>query len=113
MAVHRCVCFDVTFQTIHDALDEGLTLAQAHARHGFGARCGLCVPYIVKAIRSRAAVLPVMWAEDFEAMGIAPGAVRALARFIPPHERVPAGTFIDVPGAETMAKASDRVFNAA
>lgn len=88
MPVTRCVCFDVELDRIRAIVrDEGQTFAKAHERTGFGARCGLCVPYAIRAVQANIPVVPVMWCEDFRRCGIPPGAIEKLEIRIPEPDR--------------------------
>ncbi len=94
MGVSRCACFEVEFTALMAMACSGAgTLAELHARTGCGARCGMCVPYIEAMLRSGMTDLPVMWAEEFIRLGIAPGAVRTRERVMRLRDepRVPAG----------------------
>ncbi|MEM7621982.1 MAG: hypothetical protein AAF235_02125 [Planctomycetota bacterium] len=73
--MRRCVCFDTAFEDILAELRCGGTLMSAHQQTGFGARCGLCVPYVLRAAQTGDSSQPVMWTKDFESHGIPPGAV--------------------------------------
>ncbi|MEL6328514.1 MAG: hypothetical protein AAFR38_02535 [Planctomycetota bacterium] len=82
LAVTKCICFDAEFATIRRiALSEGSLLA-AHKQTGFGARCGLCVPYIQFMMRTAETDLPVMWSSDFEDHGIPAPAIVKLEKFL-------------------------------
>ncbi len=94
MCVSRCECFQVDFAALILLASAGAdTLAKLHARTGCGGRCGLCVPYIDAMLRSGMVELPVMWAADFERLGIAPGVVRTRERVMELRNeaRVPSG----------------------
>ncbi|MEM0983022.1 MAG: hypothetical protein AAGI17_03625 [Planctomycetota bacterium] len=82
MAVTRCICFDVTFERINELCDELGGLSAAHKECGFGARCGLCVPYALYANKNRETDLPVMWSTDFKKFGIPAPAIERLEAFL-------------------------------
>ena len=47
MDVDRCVCFDVTLETMRDyARAHESTFEDLRSRFGCGRGCGLCVPYV-------------------------------------------------------------------
>jgi bacterioferritin-associated ferredoxin len=114
MAVCKCVCFDVPFSRINERIAEGCSLPQVQRETFFGAKCSMCVPYVIRAVQTHQSVLPVMWAEDFQACGIDPGKVGLIEAMVPMPERVPAGTYqpddvegpVDEPKAESKLESS-------
>ena len=53
MRIDRCVCTDTTLADIvATAQRERLSLAQLEQRIGCGAGCGLCRPYLRRALRT-------------------------------------------------------------
>lgn len=89
MAVARCVCFNVAFKQIREhVLQEQGTLVSAHERTGFGGRCGLCIPYVLRSLQAGRDELPVMWSEDFQRCGIPPGAIEQLEKRVKSPDRV-------------------------
>jgi bacterioferritin-associated ferredoxin len=77
VAVNRCICFETSFAEIRRIACEQGSLAEAHRQTGFGARCGLCVPYVLLMMRTGSEDLPVLWSADFADHGIpAPSIVR-------------------------------------
>ena len=54
MRIDRCVCFNVTFAEIRDfaASRVGTTEADVQDRFGCGEKCGTCVPYVRRTIRT-------------------------------------------------------------
>ena len=76
--VERCICFDVAFDDILSMFESGQDLGQIHTKTGFGARCSLCVPYVIRCLQIKNPTLPVLWSEDFRRFGISPGAIQAI-----------------------------------
>lgn len=59
--VDRCVCHNVLFADLIDlARRENLSPAGLSARTQFGTGCGLCVPYVILALRIGKSELPVL-----------------------------------------------------
>lgn len=53
MRIDRCVCTETSFaQTVELARREGLSLSQVESRSGCGTKCGLCRPYLRRALRT-------------------------------------------------------------
>lgn len=53
MRIDRCVCTDTTLADIVAmARTEGLSLTQLEDRLGCGTGCGLCRPYVRRALRT-------------------------------------------------------------
>jgi len=53
MRIDRCVCVQSSFaEAIEVSRREGLTLAQLESRLGCGTGCGLCRPYLRRALRT-------------------------------------------------------------
>jgi bacterioferritin-associated ferredoxin len=53
MRIDRCVCTDTTLADIVAmARNEGLSLTQLEDRFGCGTGCGLCRPYVRRALRT-------------------------------------------------------------
>jgi len=51
--IERCVCHRVTFEeAVRTARDQGLSLAQLEDRILCGTGCGLCRPYLRRALRT-------------------------------------------------------------
>jgi len=82
MGVTKCVCFDVTFEQIDALAKQSGGLGGAHKACGFGARCGLCVPYVIMARKSGNMDLPIMWSEDFKRFGIPAPAIERLEVYL-------------------------------
>ncbi|MCA9297347.1 MAG: (2Fe-2S)-binding protein [Phycisphaerales bacterium] len=52
-AVTRCICFDVSFETLRAAAArDGLDFDELQTRFHCGRGCGLCVPYIRAMLRT-------------------------------------------------------------
>jgi bacterioferritin-associated ferredoxin len=57
MRIDRCVCVERSFaEAIELSRREGLTLPQLESRLGCGTGCGLCRPYLRRALRTGQAV---------------------------------------------------------
>jgi len=84
MAVNRCICFDRAFSELRAIAErtEG-GLLEVHRETGCGARCGLCLPYILQTGETD---LPVLWSEDFRREGINPGRLGKLETRIADEE---------------------------
>ena len=52
MRIDRCICADVTFAEALQSLRAGATLAQLEGSLGCGATCGMCRPYLRRALRT-------------------------------------------------------------
>ena len=53
LRVDRCICHGVTFEeVVRTAKADGLSLAQLEDRLGCGTGCGLCRPYLRRAVRT-------------------------------------------------------------
>ena len=53
MRIDRCVCMERTFaEAVELSRGEGLSLAQIETRLGCGTGCGLCRPYLRRALRT-------------------------------------------------------------
>jgi len=53
LRVDRCICHDVPFEeAVRVTRHEGLSLAQLEHRLGCGTGCGLCRPYLRRALRT-------------------------------------------------------------
>lgn len=53
LRVDRCICHGVTFEeVVRAARADGLSLAQLEDRLGCGTGCGLCRPYLRRALRT-------------------------------------------------------------
>lgn len=89
MAVKRCVCFNASFERIVEIARETGSLVEAQKQTGFGGRCGLCVPYIQACFKTGSDDLPVMWAADFQALGISAGAIERLERWLAAQSSAP------------------------
>lgn len=51
MRIDKCICTDMTFeQLVHEAREHGLTVDDLGECYGAGAGCGLCRPYLKRAI---------------------------------------------------------------
>ncbi|MHC5024745.1 MAG: (2Fe-2S)-binding protein [Planctomycetota bacterium] len=58
--VTRCVCFDVSFETLKVCAErEAWGIAGLEARFGCGRGCRLCVPYIRAMLRTGRTSLPL------------------------------------------------------
>ena len=69
--VTQCVCYRLKFeQLLAMARQTGAGLVELHQATGCGGRCGLCIPYIRYMLIHEQAEIPVMWTEDFRALGI-------------------------------------------
>lgn len=67
MRVTRCVCRGLSFATLlADARASGLTLDQIMDSTGCGTGCGLCLPYLLKALRTGDAEQEVLSAAEFD-----------------------------------------------
>ena len=59
--VNRCVCHDVSFARLIELVRQhGFSLETLSERTGCGTGCGLCLPYIERAIASGIADLPIL-----------------------------------------------------
>ena len=53
MRIDRCVCADITFAEALEAVRvTGVKPAELGARHGCGITCGMCRPYLRRALRT-------------------------------------------------------------
>jgi len=53
MRIDRCVCVNVSLEEVlRLSRKEGLSLAQIEDRVGCGTECGLCRPYVRRALRT-------------------------------------------------------------
>jgi bacterioferritin-associated ferredoxin len=53
MRIDRCVCMDRSFaEAVEVSRREGLSLSQIETRMGCGTGCGLCRPYLRRALRT-------------------------------------------------------------
>jgi bacterioferritin-associated ferredoxin len=67
MRIDRCVCMEETFADAVDlARREGLSLAQIESRTGCGTGCGLCRPYLRRALRTGQTVFQELIADADE-----------------------------------------------
>jgi len=58
--VTRCICFDVSFETLRDAARvDDLSFDDLQARYHCGQGCGLCVPYIRTMLRTGRTHIPL------------------------------------------------------
>ncbi|MFM9995078.1 MAG: (2Fe-2S)-binding protein [Phycisphaerales bacterium] len=59
--VDRCVCFKATFaELIRLRAETGAGFEELQKRTGCGRGCGLCVPYVMAALATGRARLPVL-----------------------------------------------------
>jgi len=59
--VDRCVCHNIPFaRLIEIARREGLQADALSERTGFGTGCGMCIPYVILALRMGRSELPVL-----------------------------------------------------
>ncbi|MCE7974528.1 MAG: hypothetical protein DYG92_09460 [Leptolyngbya sp. PLA1] len=83
MRVTRCVCRGLSFATLlADARAGGLSLDQLVESTGCGTGCGLCLPYLLKALRTGEAEQGVLSAAEFDRLmaeyrGLTPRDTRA------------------------------------
>lgn len=67
MRVTRCVCRRVSFATLlAEARAGGLTLDQLVDSTGCGTGCGLCLPYILRMLRTSEPEQEVLSASEFD-----------------------------------------------
>ncbi len=67
MRVSRCVCRNLSFATLlADARAGGLTLDQLVDSTGCGTGCGLCLPYILRVLRTGEAEQGILSAAEFD-----------------------------------------------
>ena len=52
MRIDRCVCADFTFAEALAAVRQGVTLKDLERSHGCSASCGMCKPYLRRALRT-------------------------------------------------------------
>lgn len=53
MRIDRCICADVTFaEALKAVREQGLSLRQLADTRGCGATCGMCRPYLRRAMRT-------------------------------------------------------------
>jgi len=54
MTINRCICFNTKFEDLKKILDESKlkTIAELQEKEDFGFACGMCIPYIVKMIKT-------------------------------------------------------------
>lgn len=85
MRVSRCVCRGISFATLlAEARAGGLTLDQLVDSTGCGTGCGLCLPYILRALRTGEAEQDILSASEFDRLmaeyrGLTPTNSRASA----------------------------------
>lgn len=54
MDIDRCVCFQVTFETLQDVAEAtgASTVSELQQHETFGQRCRLCHPYVRRMLRT-------------------------------------------------------------
>ena len=53
MRIDRCVCADVTFaQALEAVRKDGACMAELERRYGCAVNCGMCRPYLRRALRT-------------------------------------------------------------
>ena len=73
--VVRCVCCDVRFSTVLDALDElrSTTVAELQRDLEIATGCGLCVPYVQRTIETGESAHPILPLAEAEALAARSG----------------------------------------
>ena len=70
MRIDRCVCADVTFaEALQAVRDEACSLEQLATSRGCGASCGMCKPYLRRALRTGQVVFHQIVTERDEQIG--------------------------------------------
>lgn len=64
LPVWRCVCYDVSFETLKQS---GLrTLDEIRERFGCSGGCGMCAKYIELMIETGDTAFPILWGPEFK-----------------------------------------------